>query len=256
MLKLIVNADDFGLTRGCNEGIIKSIKKGIVTNTTIMINMPFAEEGINLAKKNGIDQLGIHFNLTCGKPISLDVPSLVNEEGEFYKRFIFLKEKMSLQDVEIELRAQLKKFKSKGLKLTHIDSHHHIHMYPGVAEIVAEIALEENVPLRNVNEYVKKIIEEKGILTTEHFSMDFYDKNVTLEKLKEIISSRQEGVLEIMSHPALIDSELIHLSSYTFYREKELEILTSEEIKLWLDEQKIELIGFEDIRDGKIASII
>ncbi|SES95680.1 chitin disaccharide deacetylase [Anaerobranca gottschalkii] len=253
MLKLIVNADDFGLTKGCNEGIIKSIKEGIVTNTTIMINMPLAEEAINLAKSNGIEQLGIHFNLTCGKPISTDVLSLIDDQGAFYKRFAILKEKMNLEEVEKELRAQLTKFKSTGVKLTHIDSHHHIHMYPGVAEIIADIALEEKVPLRNANEYVNKIVKEKRILTTEYFSMDFYDKKVTLENLKAIISNRKDGILEIMTHPALIDNELLSLSSYTYPREKELEILMSEEIKLWLNEHKIELIRFEDIRDGKIG---
>lgn len=251
MKRLIINADDFGLTRGSNEGIVESMKNGVVTSTTIMINMCKAEEAINLAKENGIDSIGIHLTLTCGKPILTieEVPSLVDENGNFYNRRASLFPVMKLEEVEKELRAQIEKALEIGIKLTHIDSHHHIHMYDGIREIVANLAKEYNLPLRLANKESWAYYEELGIKTTDHFTWDFYGDGATLSNFKEIINSFEKGTMEIMCHPAYVDDELKQISSYNDYRSNELSILTSRELKEYLNIEKINLISFKDLSD-------
>jgi chitin disaccharide deacetylase len=250
LLKLIINADDFGLTKGCNIGIIKAMKEGIVTNTTVMINMPHAQEGIELAKQNDIIQMGLHLNLTCGRPVldAMEIPSLVDEDGNFYRRPSLLVGKMNIEDVERELRSQIKKFKTTGLSLTHMDSHHHSHMYPEISQIAAKLAKEEGVPLRSPNQDIKRLLDQKGVVTTDYFTIDFYDKGATIDSLKKTIENHHEGVLEIMCHPAYLDQDLFDISSYNSPRALELEVLTSQKVKTWIEGKGIKLIGFEDLR--------
>ncbi|SHK52523.1 chitin disaccharide deacetylase [Paramaledivibacter caminithermalis] len=251
MKELIINADDFGLTKGCSKGIIKALKEGVLTNTTVMINMPEALNAIEIAKKNGIKEMGLHLTLTCGQPVSKKekVSSLVDECGKFYKRRNQLFSKMKLEEARIELENQINAFLSTGLKLTHLDSHHHIHMYDGMREIVAAIAKKYAVSLRCPNEETKKYLLKNGIKTTDYFSMDFYGENASIENLKKIITKFPEGIIEIMTHPAYVDDDLINISSYSTDREKELEILTSDELKKWLKDKEIELISFGELRD-------
>ncbi|ABR50265.1 YdjC family protein [Alkaliphilus metalliredigens QYMF] len=249
MKKIIINADDFGLTTSCNKGIIESIINGVVSNTTLMVNMPKAEEAILLAKENGIDTLGIHLTLTCGKPIlpQQQVRSLVDEEGNFYRRSTRLLPVMKLDEVESELRMQIDTFLKCGLKISHLDSHHHVHMHDGILEIVAGLAKEYNLPLRQPSERAKKLYKEMNITTTDHFTLEFYGEGANLENLKTIINGFEKGILEVMVHPAYVDEDLKSISSYNNYRKKELEILTSGVLKVWLDQNNIQVISFEDL---------
>ncbi len=249
MKKLIINADDFGLADGCNRGIIDAMKNGIVTSTTVMINMPKAVEAIDLAKKVGIKEMGVHLTLTCGKPLlsKEEVPSLVDENGRFYRRVAKLLPLVNLEEVEKELRAQIDEFLKTGLKLTHLDSHHHVHMYDGIKEIVSKLAKEYCVSVRHPDEKTKEYLSKLGIRTTDFFSMNFYGKDATLENLKRIIKQFPEGTIEIMTHPAYVDEKLKNISSYNVNRAKELEILTSVEIKEWIEKEGIKLINFDGL---------
>lgn len=249
MKRIIINADDFGLTDGCNEGIIKAIKKGVVTSTTVMMNMPYAKEGIDKLKTMNFQSVGIHLTLTCGTPTlpSEEVSSLTDEENKFFKRKEKLFPNMYLDEVEKELRNQIELFIKTGLKPTHLDSHHHIHIYDGVREIVCKLAKEYNLPLRHVDEKTKSYLNINNIMTTDKFSMDFYGGKVQINTLKRILSSFDGDALEIMVHPAIIDEELVRVSSYNKERVRELEILTSDEIKRWIDKKSYVMIGYDNL---------
>ena len=249
MKKLIVNADDFGLTDGCNKGIVDAIKNGIVTSTTIMMNMPKAKDAIELAKENGITQIGIHLTLTSGKPVlpSEDIPSLVNEEGKFHKRRWDLFPNMNQEEAKKELRAQIEKFLESGLELSHMDSHHHIHMYDELRETVVDLAKEYNVALRNPDEKTKDFILQNDVKTTDYFSMDFYGEEATIDKLKELIDTLEEGTMEIMVHPAYVDEQLKSISSYNEQRFNEFTMLTNRDMKKWIEDKGIQLVNFTQI---------
>ena len=179
MKKIIINADDFGLTIGCSLGIIKAMKEGLVTDTTVMINMPHAQESIRLAKENNIDSLGLHLNLTYGKPLSdiNKVLSLVDEKGNF-KKYNDITNYGILEEMKHELNMQVDAFMKTGIKLTHIDSHHHIHMTEKLQKLCVNIARELNVPIRRIN----KPVEEFNVVTTDVFYSDFYKDGISCGK--------------------------------------------------------------------------
>lgn len=249
MKNVIINADDFGLTDGCNKGIVKGIKDGVVTSTTVMMNMPYANKGIEMLKSMSFKSAGVHLTLTCGEPTlpAEEIPSLVDNENRFYRRRAELFPKLRLEEVEKELRNQIELFIKTGSKPSHLDSHHHIHMYDGIREVVAKLAKEYNLPLRYANEETKQYLKENNIPTTDNFSMDFYGKNTSINRMKEILENASNGTIEIMVHPAIVDKELESLSSYSANRSKELEILISRELKNWFIEKDIKLIGFNNI---------
>ncbi len=250
MLKLIINADDFGLTKGCNQGIIKALKEGLVTDTTVMINMEDGPVAIKLAKSNGLKSIGLHLNLTCGKPVleAEQVRSLINQEGLLYKRTSLTHPVMNLKEAESELWAQVEKFTKTGMTLNHIDSHHHIHTIEGLTNIVIDIAKQLKVPLRQTGVVIKEKIIAVGVKTTDNIALEFYNQGVSIENLCKILDRYDKGVLEIMTHPAMLDDVLLRRSSYNKLRPKELEILTSEYLRKYISDRNIELISFEDLR--------
>lgn len=249
MLKLIVNADDFGLTPGCNKGILRGLTEGIVSDTTILINAGFAAEGIEMLKASGISHAGLHLNLTFGEPVlpAGEVSSLVDPNGRFHRRAAALLPVADHAEAELELRAQISKFLASGLTLNHLDSHHHIHGYPELLDMVVRLAKELHVPLRQTSPNVRRFITDAGVKATNHFSMQFYGPTVSEELLKEIVASCGDGVLEIMCHPADPDPVLAELSTYSECRGKELAVLTSCSIKAFLHEQDIQLISFAEL---------
>lgn len=108
-MKLIVNADDFGYSKGVNLGIIEAHRAGVVTSTTTMVNMGGFEHAVQLARETPTLGVGIHLVLTCGAPVSHDVPSLTDEHGRFHRGYDYLGT-TSPEDVERELRSRRKVF--------------------------------------------------------------------------------------------------------------------------------------------------
>lgn len=111
MKKLIITADDYGMSIAVNRAIDAGIEAGLITSTNVMMNMPFHKEALKLKSYENVS-VGIHFTLSCGAPVSSanDVPSLVNENGEFYKYPVFReryrKHLIKDEDIIKELSAQ------------------------------------------------------------------------------------------------------------------------------------------------------
>src|SRR5664279_2586227 len=128
---LIIHADDAGLSHSKNIATIQSLEKGIVNSYSIMVPCLWFYEMAIFAKNNPHFDNGIHLTLTCEwgnykfGPVSpaSEVPSLVDENGYFYKTREELRKNASAEDVGKELQAQLEKAFKFGLKPTHIDSH-------------------------------------------------------------------------------------------------------------------------------------
>lgn len=232
-IKLIVNADDFGLTKGVNLGIIESYRNGIVRSTTIMANQCAVEHAAALAEENKGLGIGIHLTLTAGRPLVDGLKSLVDENGTFLKQGALAAGNPDQNEIEAEFDAQIKKVMALGIKITHLDSHHHVHLNENVLPVVCGLAKKYDLPVRAA----------KGVKSTDSFSMKFYGDFVTLDGLKEILSEKAVS-LEVMAHPAYLDYELYKLTSYGLKRIDELYILTSDEIKNFIKESGIELCNF------------
>jgi len=152
MKQLIVNADDFGVTKRVSEAIVDSHRRGIVTSTTLMANGAAFNAAIALSRQMPRLGIGVHLNLSEGMPVSpaAKIPSLLNARGRLYLtpgrlwRAIAAR-RISLADVETELRAQIAKIHRAGILPTHFDGHKHVHILPGVSDIVIRLLQEFSV---------------------------------------------------------------------------------------------------------------
>ena len=147
MKSLIVNADDFGLTAGVNDGIIQAFREGIVTSTTLMANGDAFDDAIEKARQiPGLD-VGCHLVLTGGRPIAPPekIPSLVTKNGYLPKSLVDVVTRVSAgfirrQDIETEFRAQIDKIREAGIVPSHVDTHKHTHVHPKIMEAFFDAA--------------------------------------------------------------------------------------------------------------------
>ncbi|MGH9737880.1 MAG: carbohydrate deacetylase [Candidatus Acidiferrales bacterium] len=134
--QLIVNADDFGMSRGISDGIITAHRYGFLTSSSMMPNMPAAEYALDRAKNFPCLGVGVHLNICAGRPIlpPAEVSSLLAENGEFHSPQIMIRRLCSGRalgrEIFCEFRAQIRWMKHRGIEPTHADSHHHMHLYP------------------------------------------------------------------------------------------------------------------------------
>jgi len=143
--KLIVNADGFGFTYGNNRGILETLEIGIVKSISVNVNFPAVEEIHTVVEKFPRVSIGIHLNLTVGKPVSAPskIPSLVDDDGCFFpsSRFkkMLLMRKIKKDDIKRELEAQIEKLLSMSVNITHWDSHQNQHLNPGFFSPAIEV---------------------------------------------------------------------------------------------------------------------
>lgn len=250
-MRLIINADDFGLTLGISKGIIQGLKNGVITDTSAMVNSEHFEESVALAKAAGIKYMGVHLNITALRPISKpqNVKTIIDLEGNFYKNPKLIPKGYSYEEIEKELRAQIEKFLYTGLALDHLDVHHGFNaMEEKLFTLVMNLAKEYKVPLRkNTEEF--KVLVDKEVKRPDYFIKEFYGDNVTIEKFKEILIKYKdfEGTVEMMTHPGFADEEIMKISSYNKHREEELKVLTSSEIKELINKRKINLVNYKSL---------
>lgn len=153
MKLLIVNADDFGLNAAANAGIIECFRAGSVTSTTLMANAPGFADAVALARDNPGLGIGLHFNLTWGRPLDpAGGDALVDDKGAFLDRnrlgrralFGLLRR----ESVERELEVQFQQLRDHGIRVTHVDSHQHVHAFAPVFAAVARLCERERIPMR------------------------------------------------------------------------------------------------------------
>ena len=162
MRRLIVNADDFGLTAGVNRAIVEAQERGIVTSATLMANARAFQEAASLAgslaDRNARFSVGCHVVLLDGEPLlpaervaSLLQPGTQNGSRQFRVKlndFVIasFRNKLSPAEIEAEASAQIKRLQSAGLRPSHFDTHKHAHMFPAVLKPLLRAARECGVP--------------------------------------------------------------------------------------------------------------
>jgi len=147
MKSLIVNADDFGLTIGVNDGIIQAFREGILTSTTLMANADAFDDAVAKARElPGLD-VGCHLVLTGGRAIAPPekIPSLVTRNGNLPKSLLDVVTRVSAGfirriDIETEFRAQIERIRDAGIVPSHVDTHKHTHVHPKIMEAFFDAA--------------------------------------------------------------------------------------------------------------------
>jgi hopanoid biosynthesis associated protein HpnK len=153
MRRVIINADDFGLSPGVNRGILSAFREGVLTSTTMLVNLASFEDAVSLALANPDLPVGIHLSLLWGPPVSDPgaVPSLVEHDGRFPLSLTVLAQRyflgvLQLEQVRTEFGAQIERFRGAGLTPTHVDTHKHVHCLPGVLDALAQAAADQGIP--------------------------------------------------------------------------------------------------------------
>ena len=265
MKKLIINSDDYGRTPDISRGIREAHRRGVVTSTTCMMNIPTTAADVAVAVKETPNLgMGVHLVLTMGRPISApeSVPSIVDDIGNFlkYNPLIEHLPQLNMDEVKKEWRAQIDAFiRAAKRKPTHLDSHHHSSyfspaLFRGMLELAQEYDCAIRFPFTNVSreleetsKQVPELLEKFNLRKPDVFFVNFYDETATKEDLLKIIESVQEGTSEIMCHPGYVDDAFAKESVYNFQRARELDILTNPAVKEAIAAKDIQLITFADL---------
>lgn len=286
MKRLIVNADDFGFTRGVNAGIVRAFKTGIVTSATIMANGEAFEDAIELARANPGLGVGCHLAIVGERAVApaSDVRSLA-PDGALPATLTQLVIKLarglvSTEEIVREFRAQIERAMNAGIKLTHLDTHKHSHTYPQVMEALAGIAVEFNIKrIRNPFEKVfssawsnpqvkwaylkqsalsaaiapaairfKMLAREHGIKTPQRFFGVRRTGMLDSSAIQSMMKSLREGTAELMCHPGIYDDDLARAHTrLKRERERELEAVSDPKLRQFAEERGIELITYREL---------
>ncbi len=264
-MKLIVNADDYGMTKGISRGILKAYQSGILTSTTAMVKGRYFEEAMKEAFEVGFYDIGLHLNITQGKPVCdpKDIPSLVDDHGEFHV-FKVGADYLNIDEVEKELEAQIAMFLDVYDRPSHFDGHHHFfNLSTDLQALFVSLGKKYRVPLRTLvlkdtmnedklvhrNKRYRLLYEAAGIPTTDYFILHFYGDDISESLLfSEVFKHDDDDTVELMVHPGFYDEDLQAVGGgYDKQRETELKVLTSDHVKETLTARGVEFISFRDL---------
>jgi predicted glycoside hydrolase/deacetylase ChbG (UPF0249 family) len=280
--QLIVNADDLGMSKGTNRGILEAHLEGIVSSSTAIVNSSASKAGIKLVQAEAPSLgLGLHFNLTYGQPLlsAKDVPSLVRSNGEFVSlaRGLSLYHHWRPGDIRAEFLAQFERFTDyAGCLPDHLDSHQLICSLSAESrEAILDIADMHDLPVRQGGRYLYSRFEEqfaswgslqktiapslfkryplkrhshifdRNLPSPDHFDYSFHNIRATVPQLHYILETLPEGVTELVCHPGYNDVEA---DAYA-YRELELASLKDPRAKDLLEEKNILLGTFALLKE-------
>ena len=279
MKQLIVNADDFGLHPLINAGIIKGHQEGFITSTSLMPSAPCWQEAVRLAKENPRLGIGVHLTLVGGVPSVLPkekVSSLLDDDGLFLPDYVAFAKRyysgaVKRSELEAELRAQLERALSCGVNITHIDSHQHTHVLPGINSLVLKLSNEYNIIRVRIPKEgylftggfqtgVGRLIgrsglslcadmaalraDSLGLRHPQHFYGMLAGGHLNAQLIANILRQLPEGVSEIMTHPGLDSAALGKVFSWQYHWREELEAYLDAGNKALLKELGIEPVSF------------
>ena len=231
-MKLIINGDDLGYTMGNTLGIIEAYKNGILRSTTALTNSRYICEAAELVRDCPDLGVGVHLTLTLGRPLT-ENRTLHDENGDFYPgRKKIWEMQPDYDEIYAEWKAQIERYiEVFGHLPTHLDSHHSVHDATEEARAVSmRLAEEYHLPLRRYSDYA--------------FVSGFFYQTATREDLIRILQENADRDIEIMCHPGFCDLELFRMSSYNWPRVQELDVLCSDEVKVFVRENNIELVHY------------
>jgi len=269
--RLIVNADDFGLSHSVNEAVIHAHRDGILTSASLMVSEQGFDEAVRLAKENPTLGVGLHLTLLHGHSAlpPEKIPGLVNSQQEFSNspftvgmKYFFRRDLR--EQLRAEIHAQFEKFHSTGLPLDHVNGHLHLHLHPAIFKILMEDSEKLGIShLRFTRDCLarsrkissghlfykmshaaifeflscraKKTLETKQI---RHAQITFgllQDSRVNEDYVLKLLPLLPDGDSELYSHPSL--DKFKH----------EFDALVSPRVKELVQKLGIELIRYQDL---------
>lgn len=283
MRRLIVSADDFGLSSGVNAGILGAHRNGILTNAGLMVTGAACDEAARLARETPTLSVGLHLVLVQGRAAVLPpaIPRLVGADGMFRTspvaagfRYFFTPRIRA--ELAREIRAQLEAFSATGLPLSHVDGHLNVHVHPTVLNILLQFApdygiralrlpreplrtslrLDRRAPARKVAEaaifrslarYAAPRLAAHGIRWVDRVFGLHQSGHVTEAYLLGVLAALPRGTTEIYCHASHVDAEAARWRPRDYECDAEVEALCSARVREALPKREIELASYRDL---------
>ena len=286
MRRLIINGDDFGLTSGINRAIVEAHERGVLTSTTLMANSVAFDDAARLALSSSRWSVGCHVVLLDGQPL-IDpsrIPTLVAANngrsfrdgvGGFAMRA--LTGRIDPEQVEAEVTAQIRKLQSRGVAVSHVDTHKHTHIFPpalrgilraarmcGITAIrnpfevvAANFARAQSGlwkryaqvrTLRGLAGYFRREVAKAGLRTPDGTLGIVATGHLNPNLFQQIAEHMPEGTWEFVCHPGYVDADLAAVRTrLRESRQEELAVLTSPDTRAALEKFGIQLISYLEL---------
>jgi len=271
MKNLIVAADDFGLSKSINEGIVRAREEGIVTSINLIPAGEAFDGAVRYLKDTSAKEAGCHLSLT-------EIPFITGKrhyKGYFSLFIDILSRRIGVSEIYAELKAQMDRLKDTSLALVNLSSHEHVHMAPGLLGIFVRLADEYGIPsirrLRKekmfrpfsiskayrslvsayLDDRADDILERSHITSTDHM-IGFLDSGSLNDDIViGMLESLEEGTTELVTHPGFLGPEV--LSRHGFHKgcEAELVALTGRPVKKAVMDNGIRLITYGEFISGR-----
>jgi chitin disaccharide deacetylase len=281
--RLIVNADDFGLTGGVNRAVGELHTAGLLTSTTLMARAGATEEAIALARRNPTLGVGCHVVLVDGVPVlsaRADVPHLADPTNDCFRPGVVSllsglyregRSRRFRSQIEAETLAQIRFLQEKGVALTHVDTHKHTHMFPSVLRAVLRAAracglravrnpfepawavratgggpwvrMAQVSALRWLAPVCRRIIAEEGFVTTDGTLAVVGTGILDHAMVRRLLGNLPEGTWELVTHPGYNDADLDRVRT-RLRASRDIERAALEAIREF---PSIELISYRDL---------
>ncbi len=260
---MIVNADDFGRHALINRAVECGVQSGVLRSATVMAGGAAFDDAAELARRTPALGVGVHLTLVNGNPVlpAAEIPSLVTEEGVFCDNHTLfavrlLRGQINLDEVRAELAAQLRRVEAAGIRPTHADSHQHMHVLPGVIDVVLDLCAAAGIPAMRaprapifaghfggIGQLVGRVglsvlarraaakARRCGIRTPDRFAGIVAGEAVDTAALCGIAASLGEGTTEVMVHPGTDNAVLIPDCRWDHDFEAELHAVCAPEVR-------------------------
>jgi chitin disaccharide deacetylase len=287
--RLIINADDFGLTPGVNRAIAELHQAKVLTSTTLMATGAAFDDAVAIVRANPTLGVGCHIVLTDGIPASApeSIPTLLGPDGKSFRPSLvdfiqaLLRGRISEEEIEREALAQIQKLQRAGIKVTHLDTHKHTHLFPAVARPLLRLAEQHSInAIRHPFEQswslalghgnrirrlqVKLLgrlkthferqpqIRDAHVLTTDGTIGISATGNLYGETLHEILHAMPaDGAFELCCHPGYNDSALDRITTrLRTHRDVERNALLTEVSAIALHPNAPQLINYGDLGEN------
>ena len=272
--QLIVNADDYNTDANRNRGIVEAARRGIVTSTSVLVNVGWPEGALSELKAVFDTRVGVHLNMTKGRPLCQAVESLIGADGSFFAKPIAWRKALNNgfdhRQVEREFAAQIQALLATGIKPDHIDGNNHMHIFPKIVQVTARLAVEFGIrrvrlPLEPLSwslmqpgarGFVKKcflsLLALRARVVFRNAGLSFPDRCAGLHvpdmryeaRLIGFLERLPAGTTELMCHPGYQSADN---AFSTADRQRELASVAAAGVADAVRNNTIRLIAFSDL---------